>query len=45
MYRADTSKGDLQQTRTPDATAASAALVTHPIGFLHPTRGTTHPVA
>jgi hypothetical protein len=38
MYRADTSKGDLQQTGTPDATAASAALVTHPIGFLHPTR-------
>jgi hypothetical protein len=36
MYTTDTSKGDLQQTGTPDATAASAALAPHAIGFLHP---------
>lgn len=36
MYKGDTSKGDLQDGEA-DATAAGAALVPHPIEFLHPT--------
>ena len=45
MYRPDTNNGDLHQTGNADATAASAALATHLIEYLHPTGFTMRPLA